>query len=81
LKYQNESEDGVGEEFTEEVVKLREEERLKLENLLSRTLLDGCQQLKIGKRKVIEDWTTFLKKGETIRVISDRDSHIVLRIT
>jgi hypothetical protein len=49
--------------------------------LLSRTLLDGCHQLKIGKRKVIEDWTTFLKKGETIRVISDRDSHVVLRIT
>jgi len=81
LKYQNESEEGVREQFTEEVVNLREEERLKLENLLSRTLLYGCQQLKIGKRKVIEDWTTFLKKGETIRVISDRDSHIVLRIT
>jgi hypothetical protein len=81
LKYQNESEDGVGEQFTEEVVKLREEERLELENLLSRTLLDGCQQLKLGKRKVIEDWTASLEEGETIRVISDRDSHIVLRIT
>lgn len=54
LKYQNESEEGVGEQFTEEVVKLPEEERLELENLLSRTLLDGCQQLKLGKRKVIE---------------------------
>jgi len=81
LKYQNESEDGVGEQFKEEVVKLREEERLELENLLSRTLLDGCQQLKLGKRKVIEDWTAFLEEGEAIRVISDRDSHIVLRIT
>ena len=81
LKYQNESEEGVREQFTEEVVKLPEEERLELENLLSRTLLDGCQQLKLGKRKVIEDWTAFLEEGETIRVISDRDSHIVLRIT
>ena len=81
LKYQNESEEGVGEQFTEEVVKLPEEERLELENLLSRTLLDGCQQLKLEKRKVIEDWTAFLEEGETIRVISDRDSHIVLRIT
>jgi hypothetical protein len=58
-----------------------EEERLELENLLSRTLLDGYQQLKLGKCKVIEDWTAFLEAGETIRVISDRDSHIVLRIT
>jgi|GEM_PF-1307763 hypothetical protein len=81
LKYQTESEEGVGEQFTEEVVKLREEERLELENLLSRTLLDGCQQLKLGKRQVIEDWTAFLEEGEAIRVISDRDSHIVLRIT
>ena len=81
LKYQNESEEGVREQFTEEVVKPPEEERLELENLLSRTLLDGCQQLKLGKRKVIEDWTAFLEEGETIRVISDRDSHIVLRIT
>jgi hypothetical protein len=37
--------------------------------------------LKLGKRKVIEDWTASLEEGETIRVISDRDSHIVLRIT
>lgn len=81
LKYQNESEEGLREQFTEEVVKLPEEERLELENLLSRTLLDGCQQLKLGKRKVIEDWTAFLEEGETITVISDRDSHIVLRIT
>jgi len=81
LKYQNENEEGVREEFTEEVLKLREEERLELENLLSRTLLDGCQQLKLGKRKVIEDWTASLEEGETIRVISDRDRHIVLRIT
>ncbi|MEG3954239.1 hypothetical protein [Microcoleus sp. herbarium2] len=81
LKYQNESEERVREQFTEEVVKLPEEERLKLENLLSRTLLGGCQQLKLGKRKVIEDWTAFLEEGETIRVISERDSHIVLRIT
>jgi hypothetical protein len=81
LKYQNESEEGVREQFTEEVLKLREEERLELEYLLSRTLLDGCQQLKLGKRKVIEDWTASLEEGETIRVISDRDSHIVLRIT
>jgi hypothetical protein len=81
LKDQNESEEGVREQFTEEVVKLREEERLELENLLSRTLLDGCQQLKLGKRKVIEDWTAFLEEGEAIRVISNRDSHIVLRIT
>jgi hypothetical protein len=81
LKYQNESEEGVREQFKEEVVKLREEERLELENLLSRTLLDGCQQLKLGKCKVIEDWTAFLEEGETIRVISDRDSHIVLQIT
>lgn len=81
LKDQNESEEGVREQFTEEVVKLGEEERLELENLLSRTLLDGCQQFKLGKRKVIEDWTAFLEDGETIRVISDRDSHIVLRIT
>ncbi|MEG4584736.1 hypothetical protein QUA54_05705 [Microcoleus sp. MOSTC5] len=80
LKYQTESEEGVGEQFTEDVVKLREKERLELENLLSRTLLDGCQQLKLGKRKVIEDWTAFLEEGEAIRVISDRDSHIVLRI-
>ena len=81
LKYQNGSEEGVREQFTEEVVKLPEEERLELENLLSRTLLDGCQQLKLRKRKVIEDWTASLEEGETIRVISDRDSHIVLRIT
>lgn len=81
LKYQNESEEGVREQSKEEVVKLGEEERLELENLLSRTLLDGCQQLKLGKCKVIEDWTAFLEKGEAIRVISDRDSHIVLRIT
>jgi hypothetical protein len=81
LKYQNESQEGVREQFTEEVVKLGEEKRLELENLLSRTLLDGCQQLKLGKRKVIEDWTAFLGEGETIRVISDRGSHIVLRIT
>ncbi|WP_228056377.1 hypothetical protein [Microcoleus sp. LEGE 07076] len=76
-----ESEEGVREQFTEEVVKLGEEERLELENLLSRTLLDGYQQLKLGKCKVIEDWTAFLEEGEAIRVISDRDSHIVLRIT
>ena len=75
-----ESEEGVREQFTEEVVKLGEE-RLELENLLSRTLLDGYQQLKLGKCKVIEDWTAFLESGEAIRVISDRDSHIVLRIT
>ncbi|MEG3875833.1 hypothetical protein QT972_00420 [Microcoleus sp. herbarium7] len=81
LKYQNESQEGVREQFTEEVVKLEEEERLELENLLSRTLLDGYQQLKLGKCKVIEDWTAFLEEGEAIRVISDRDSHIVLRIT
>ncbi len=80
LKSQNESEEGVREQFTEEVVKL-EEERLELENLLSRALLDGYQQLKLGKCKVIEDWTAFLEEGEAIRVISDRDSHIVLRIT
>ncbi|MEG4576215.1 hypothetical protein QUA56_26625 [Microcoleus sp. N3A4] len=81
LKDQNESEEGVREQFTEEVVKLVEEERFELENLLSRTLLDGYQQLKLGKCKVIEDWTAFLEEGEAIRVISDRDSHIVLRIT
>jgi hypothetical protein len=81
LKYQNESEEGVREQFTEEVVKRGEEERLELENLLSRALLDGYQQLKLGKCKVIEDWTAFLEEGEAIRVISDRDSHIVLRIT
>lgn len=81
LKDQNESEEGVREQSKEEVVKLGEEERLELENLLSRTLLDGCQQLKLGKCKVIEDWTAFLESGEAIRVISDRDSHIVLRIT
>jgi hypothetical protein len=81
LKYQHESEEGGREPFKEEVVKLREEDRLELENLLSRTLLDGCQQLKLGKRQVIEDWTAFLEVGEAIRVISDRDSHIVLRIT
>ena len=80
LKDPNESEEGVREQFTEEVVKM-EEERLELENLLSRTLLDGYQQLKLGKCKVIEDWTAFLEEGEAIRVISDRDSHIVLRIT
>ena len=40
LKYENESEDGVGEQFTEEVVKLREEERLELENLLSIAILN-----------------------------------------
>src|SRR4028118_1483991 len=80
LKDQNESEEGVREQFTEEVVKV-EEERLELENLLSRTLLDGYQQLKLGKCKVIEDWTAFLEEGEAIRVISDRDSHMVLRIT
>ncbi|WP_234708670.1 MULTISPECIES: hypothetical protein [Kamptonema] len=81
LKDQNESEEGVREQFTEEVVKLEEEERLELENLLSRALLDGYQQLKLRKCKVIEDWTAFLESGEAIRVISDRDSHIVLRIT
>lgn len=82
------SEDGIAsfqeeiqQQFKEEIVKLGEEERLELENLLSSALLDGCQQLKLGKRKVIEDWTVFLEDGETIRVISDRDSHIVLRIT
>jgi uncharacterized protein (DUF2249 family) len=80
-KGQNESEEGVREQFKQEVVKLREKERLELENLLARTLLDGCQQLKLGKRKVIEDWTASLEEGEAIRVISDRDSHIVLRIT
>ncbi|MEG4118410.1 hypothetical protein QUA43_13165 [Microcoleus sp. N9_B4] len=71
----------VQEQFKKEIVKLPEEERLELENLLSSTLLDGCQHFKLGKRKVIEDWTAFLEDGETIRVISDRDSHIVLRIT
>lgn len=71
----------VQEQFKEEIVKLPEEERLELENLLVSTLLDSCQQFKLGKRKVIEDWTAFLEDGETIRVISDRDSHIVLRIT
>lgn len=76
-----ESEEGVREQFTEEVLKLEEEERLELENLLSRALLDGYQQLKLGKCKVIEDWTAFLESGEALRVISDRDSHIVLRIT
>lgn len=81
LKDQNESEEGAREQFTEEVVKLEEEERLELENLLSRALLDGYQPLKMGKCKVIEDWTAFLESGEAIRVISDRDSHIVLRIT
>ena len=81
LKYQNESEEKVQEQFKEEIVKLPEEERLELENLLVSTLLDGCQLLKLGKRKVIEDWTAFLESGEAIRVISDRDSHIVLRIT
>lgn len=81
LKDQNESEEGAREQFTEEVVKLEEEERLELENLLSRALLDGYQQLKLGKCKVIQDWTAFLESGEAIRVISDRDSHIVLRIT
>ncbi|MEG4837049.1 hypothetical protein [Microcoleus sp. B9-D4] len=81
LKDQNESEKGAREQFTEEVVKLEEEERLELENLLSRALLDGYQQLKLGKCKVIEDWTAFLESGEAIRVISDRDSHIVMRIT
>ena len=49
--------------------------------MLSRTLLNGYQQLKLGKCKVIEDWTAFLEEGEAIRVISDRDSHMVLRIT
>ena len=81
LKDQNESQEGVREQFTEEVVKLEEEERLELENLLSRALLDGYQQLKLGKSKIIEDWTAFLEEGEAIRVISDLDSHIVLRIT
>ncbi|MEG3853172.1 hypothetical protein [Microcoleus sp. Z1_C4] len=81
LKDQNESQEGVREQFTEEVVKLEEEERLELENLLSRALLDGYQQLKLGKSKIIEDWTVFLEEGDAIRVISDRDSHIVLRIT
>ena len=81
LKYQTESEEEVQEQFKEEIVKLPEEERLELENLLASTLLDGCQLLKLGKRKVIEDWTAFLEEGEAIRVISNRDSHIVLRIT
>jgi len=81
LKDHNESQEGVREQFTEEVVKLEEEERLELENLLSRALLDGYQQLKLGKSKIIEDWTVFLEEGDAIRVISDRDSHIVLRIT
>jgi hypothetical protein len=81
LKYQTESEEEVQEQFKEEIVKLPEEERLELENLLVSTLLDGCQLLKLGKRKVIEDWTAFLEEGEAIRLISDRDSHIVLRIT
>ena len=81
LKYQTESEEEVQEQFKEEIVKLPEEERLELENLLVSTLLDGCQLLKLGKRKVIEDWTAFLEEDEAIRVISDRDSHIVLRIT
>lgn len=71
----------VQEQFKEEILKLPEEERLELENLLVSTLLDGCQYFKLGKRKVIEDWTAFLEEGEAIRVISDRDSHIVLRIT
>jgi hypothetical protein len=81
LKYQTESGEEVQEQFKEEIIKLPEEERLELENLLASTLLDGCQLLKLGKRKVIEDWTAFLEEGEAIRVISDRDSHIVLRIT
>ncbi|MEG4508453.1 hypothetical protein QUA81_33425 [Microcoleus sp. F6_B4] len=71
----------VQEQFKEEILKLPKEERLELENLLVSTLLDGCQYFKLGKRKVIEDWTAFLEEGEAIRVISDRDSHIVLRIT
>jgi len=81
LKYQTESGEEVQEQFKEEIIKLPEKERLELENLLVSTLLDGCQLLKLGKRKVIEDWTAFLEEGEAIRVISDRDSHIVLRIT
>ncbi|MEG4940753.1 hypothetical protein [Microcoleus sp. F4-D5] len=71
----------VQEQCKEEILKLPEEERLELENLLVSNLLDGCQYFKLGKRKVIEDWTAFLEEGEAIRVISDRDSHIVLRIT
>lgn len=71
----------VQEQLKEEILKLPEEKRLELENLLARTLLDGCQHFNVGKRKVIEDWTAYLEEGEAIRVISDRDSHIVLRIT
>jgi hypothetical protein len=71
----------VQEQFKEEIVKLPEEKRLELENLLASTLLNSSQHFKLGKRKVIEDWTAFLEVGEAIRVISDRDSHIVLRIT
>lgn len=71
----------VQEQFKEEIVKLPEEKRLELENLLASTLLNSSQHFKLGKRKVIEDWTAFLEEGEAIRVISDRDSHIVLRIT
>ena len=81
LKYPTESEEEVEEQFKEEILKLPEEERLELENLLVSTLLDGCQLLKLEKRKVIEDWTAFLEDDEAIRVISDRDSHIVLQIT
>jgi hypothetical protein len=71
----------VQEQFKEEIVKLPEEKRLELENLLASTLLNSFHHFKLGKRKVIEDWTAFLEEGEAIRVISDRDSHIVLRIT
>ncbi len=71
----------VQEQFKEEIVKRPEEKRLELENLLASTLLNSSQHFKLGKRKVIEDWTAFLEEGEAIRVISDRDSHIVLRIT
>ncbi len=71
----------AAEQAEEKTVQLFQQQRLEAEGLLVDILLDNYQKLKLGKLKVIEDWTAFLDEGEAIRVICDREDRIVLRIT
>lgn len=71
----------TAEQAEEKTVQLFQQQRLEAEGLLVDILLDNYQKLKLGKLKVIEDWTAFLEEGEAIRVICDRDHHVVLRVT
>ena len=71
----------AAEQAEEKTVESFQQQRLEAEGLLVDILLDNYQKLKLGKLKVVEDWTAFLEEGETIRVICDREDRIVLRIT